>query len=143
MKFLRYASVILTIALATSCLMAADRATAYRASRTADGKPDLNGIWQSLNTANWDVEGHAARASQVVAPGAAGAVPAGLGVVEGNEIPYLPAALAKKRENFEKQANRRPREQVLSPGRPPRHLHAFSVSDCADAESHPDRLRIR
>jgi hypothetical protein len=47
----------------------------------------LDGIWQSLNTANWDVEGHAARASQVVAPGIAGAVPAGLGVVEGNEIP--------------------------------------------------------
>jgi hypothetical protein len=143
MKFLRYASVILTIALATSCLMAADRATACRASRTADGKPDLNGIWQSLNTANWDVEGHAARASQVVALGAAGAVPAGLGVVEGNEIPYLPAALAKKRENFENRLTADPENKCFRPGRPPRHLHAFSVSDCADVESHPDPLRIR
>src|SRR3979490_2054401 len=60
--------------------------------RTADGKPDLNGIWQVLNTANWDIQEHAARPGPVVALGGVGAVPAGLGVVEGNEIPYLPAA---------------------------------------------------
>lgn len=82
-------------------LMAATPTPAYRAPRSADGKPDWNGIWQSLNTANWDIQGHAARASQVVALGAAGAVPAGLGVIEGNEILYLPAAVAKKKENFE------------------------------------------
>ena len=70
-------------------------------ARTADGKPNLNGIWQVLNTANWDIQEHAARAGQVVTLGAVGAVPAGLGVVEGDEIPYLPAAAAKKKENFE------------------------------------------
>jgi hypothetical protein len=36
------------------------QAPAYRAPRTADGKPELNGIWQALNTADWDLEGHAA-----------------------------------------------------------------------------------
>src|SRR5579871_4210446 len=72
-------------------LTAGDSVQAYKAVRTSDGKPDLAGIWQSLNTANWDIQGHAASRSQVVALGAAGAVPAGLGVVEGNEIPYLPA----------------------------------------------------
>jgi len=66
-----------------------------RVHRTAN--PNLNGIWQTLNTANWDIQGHAAaRAGQVVALGAVGAVPAGLGVVEGDEIPYLPTAAAKK-----------------------------------------------
>src|SRR5437879_1174895 len=76
-------------------------AQTYKAPRTADGKPDLNGIWEALNSANWDIQDHAARAGPVVALGAAFSVPAGLGVVEGNEIPYLPAAAAKKKENAE------------------------------------------
>ena len=58
--------------------------------RTADGKPDLNGIWQALNTAAWDIQDHQAQVG----------VPAGQGVVEGNDIPYQPAALAKKQANF-------------------------------------------
>src|SRR5438094_48062 len=69
--------------------------TGYKAPRAAGGKPDLNGIWQALGTANWDLQDHAARPGPVVAMGAIGAVPAGQGVVEGNEIPYLPAAAAK------------------------------------------------
>src|SRR5437879_7378749 len=78
------------------------QARAYRAPRTADGKPNLNGIWQAVNTANWDVQDHAARQGPVVALGAAFSIPGGLGVVEGNEIPYKPDALAKKRENAAK-----------------------------------------
>ena len=67
--------------------------------RTPDGKPNLNGIWQTNNTANWNIEAHAAQPSPVVAMGALAAMPAGLGVVDG-EIPYLPAARAKQKENF-------------------------------------------
>lgn len=77
------------------------------------GKPDLNGVWQVFNTANYDLEAHAARAAmalrpgpygpvpakEVLALGAVGAVPAGLGVVEGGGIPYKPEALAKKLDN--------------------------------------------
>jgi hypothetical protein len=70
----------------------------YKAPHTADGQPNLNGIWQALNTANRDIQEHEARAGQMVSLGAVGAVPAGLSVVDGNEIPYLPAALAKKKE---------------------------------------------
>ena len=54
--------------------------------RTADGKPDLNGVWQVLNTASWDIQDHVGQLG----------TPPGQGVVEGNEIPYLPAAAAKK-----------------------------------------------
>jgi len=43
-------------------MQAAGQAQAYVAPRTPDGKPNLNGIWQTLNTANWDIQGHAARA---------------------------------------------------------------------------------
>ena len=46
------------------------QAAAYKAPRGADGKPNLNGIWQAMNTANWDVQGHAAQPGLVVALGA-------------------------------------------------------------------------
>ena len=62
-------------------------------------------------------------------------VPAGQGVVEGNEIPYQPWALAKKKENFENRADRRPGDEVLSARRAAHHLHAVSVSDRPDARS--------
>jgi len=114
----RYISYAIAVAISVSALTAADRPPSYRGSRTADGKPDLNGIWQTLNTANWDIQGHAARASQIVALGAAGAVPAGLGVVEGNEIPYLPEAAKKRKENFENRLTADPENKCYLPGVP-------------------------
>jgi len=93
-------------------------APAYRAPRTADGKPDLNGIWQAMNEANWDIQPHAAGFGRVVALGAADATPPGLGIVDGGEIPYLPAALAKKRENFEKRLSLDPEIKCYLPGVP-------------------------
>jgi hypothetical protein len=64
--------------------------------RTADGKPDFSGIWQALNSAAWDIQDHSASLA-----GNSG-VPPGKGVVEGNEIPYKPEALAQKKKNYEK-----------------------------------------
>ena len=90
---------------------------AYRAPRTADGKPNLSGVWQALNTANWDIQTHAARPG-LVAAGAPGAVPAGIGVVEGDEIPYLPQALAKKKENLENRLTADPEIKCYLPGVP-------------------------
>jgi hypothetical protein len=116
----RFASA--TAALITALLLGvtptASQTAAYKAPRIADGKPDLNGIWQALNTANWDLQEHAARAGQVVALGAVGAVPAGPSVVEGNEIPYLPAAAAKKKENFENRLTADPEIKCYLPGVP-------------------------
>jgi hypothetical protein len=90
----------------------------YRAPRTADGKPNLNGIWQALNEANWDIEGHAAGMGRVTALGAADSIPPGLGVVEGGPIPYLPGAAAKKKENFEKRLTLDPEIKCYLPGVP-------------------------
>jgi hypothetical protein len=90
----------------------------YKASRAADGKPDLNGIWQALNTANWDIQDHAARTGPVVALGAAFSIPAGKGVVEGNELPYLPEATAKKRINAESWLTSDPEIKCYLPGVP-------------------------
>ena len=89
---------VLTVASLCAGICAAQTA-AYRAPRAVDGKPDINGIWQVLNTANWNLQSHAASAGPMPQLGAIFAIPAGQGVVEGDEIPYLPAALAKKKEN--------------------------------------------
>src|SRR5262249_31729816 len=73
----------------------------------------LNGIWQALNEANYDIEMHMARPAMAVRPGpfgplpaaaglrlgAVGAVPPGMGGGGGGGPPYRPEALAEKKEN--------------------------------------------
>ena len=76
--------------------------------RSADGKPNLSGIWQALNTAAWDIQGHSAQKD----------VPAGQGVVEGNVIPYQPWAAEKKKENFANRATADPETRCFLPGVP-------------------------
>ena len=90
----------------------------YKAPRTADGHPDLNGVWQALNTANWDIQDHSAGPPALAALGAEGAIPPGQGVVEGGEIPYQPAALTKKKENFAKRLTDDPEVKCYLPGVP-------------------------
>ncbi|HXB68891.1 MAG TPA: hypothetical protein VNY05_11630 [Candidatus Acidoferrales bacterium] len=91
---------------------------AYKGPRMPDGKPNLNGIWQALNTANWDLQDHAARPGLAVALGATGAEPGGPGVVEGGEIPYLPAAKEKKKANFDQRLTADPEVKCYLPGVP-------------------------
>lgn len=67
--------------------------------RTADGRADFNGIWQAIGSAHWNIEPHAADFSPIVELGAIGAIPAGLGVVEGGKIPYTPEARAIQEQN--------------------------------------------
>src|SRR5215510_3570638 len=92
--------------------------------RTPDGKPNLQGIWQVINTASWDIQDHQAQLG----------VPAGQGVVVGNEIPYLPAALTKRRENFAARATADPESKGFLPGVPrimylPFPFQIFQASD--------------
>ena len=93
-------------------------AQGYRAPRTADGAPDLSGIWQANNTANWDLEAHAARQGPVFALGAAFSIAPGLGVVDGGQIPYLPAALEKKKANGAEWMKLDPEVKCYMPGIP-------------------------
>lgn len=76
--------------------------------RTADGKPNLSGIWQVMNTAAWDIQDHSAQKG----------IPGGQGVVEGNEIPYQPAAAAKKKENLANRATADLENKCFLPGVP-------------------------
>lgn len=66
------------------------------------GRPNLNGIWQALNTANWDLEAHSAELPKGGSwrLGAKGAIPAGPSLLRGGgAIPYLPEALARRDAN--------------------------------------------
>ena len=112
------AGMALAALFAAVAIPAAAQTQARRALRTADGKPNLNGIWQAMNTANWDLEAHAARPGLVVALGAIGAEPGGISVVEGGTIPYLPAALAQRKENFQNRLTADPEIKCYLPGVP-------------------------
>ena len=125
------AAVALTV-LSISTLPLAAQDASFQPPRLANGKPDFNGIWQAMNTANWDLEMHMARpalalqkgphgpvpAPNVMALGAVGAVPGGLGVVEGGKIPYKPEALKVKQENQEHWLERDPEIKCYLPGVP-------------------------
>src|ERR1051325_10636715 len=127
---MKFASLILSIALLA--LPGLGQTPAYRAPRAPDGKPDLNGIWQALNEANYDIELHMARpamalrrgpygpvpAAPVPPLGAVGAVPPGVGIVEGGDLPYKPEALAKKKENQEHWLTADPEIRCYLPGVP-------------------------
>jgi hypothetical protein len=119
-------------AFAVLALPVAGQAPELAVPRLANGKPDLNGVWQALNEANFDIQMHVARpamalragpygpvpAAAVVALGAVGAVPPGVGVVEGDELPYLPDALKIKRENQANWLTRDPEIKCYLPGVP-------------------------
>jgi hypothetical protein len=93
----------------------------YRGARTPDGKPNMNGIWQAMTNANYDIEPHsamgapAALAQQI---GTLGAIPPGVGIVDGGELPYKPEALAQKKQNFEKRFTDDPEAKCYLPGVP-------------------------
>jgi hypothetical protein len=102
--------------LTASSLVAQESAGRFTASRTRDGQPNLQGVWQVLNTAAWDILDH----SEQRFPGfpARFSVPAGLGVVEGNELPYQPWAKARREENFRNRQDADPEARCYMPGVP-------------------------
>jgi len=100
--------VVVALVALPAARQAAPAAQARPLPRSADGKPDLSGIWQAVNTAAWNILPHPAEAG----------VPAGLGVVEGNEIPYRPDAAAKQRANHANRATLDPEAKCWLPGVP-------------------------
>ena len=126
---MRQAVVFVFAALMSTVVLAAD----YVAERGPGGEhPNLNGIWQVLNSANYDLELHLARpamalregphgklpAVPVLALGAVGSVPPGLGVVVEGKIPYKPEALEQKLKNQENWVTDDPEVKCYLPGVP-------------------------
>jgi hypothetical protein len=79
-----------------------------RIPRLANGKPDFSGIWQTTSAADFDLEPHGTRQD----------APPGAGVIDGNTIPYLPAALEQKRKNFATRQSADPRLKCWTLGVP-------------------------
>ncbi|MAE96845.1 MAG: hypothetical protein CL910_19525 [Deltaproteobacteria bacterium] len=123
---------VLPVAAAIFAGAVANAEASYVAPRGPGGKPDLNGTWQAMNRANDNLQHHPAQAAlalrkgphgpvpakEVVALGAVGAVPAGFGVVVGDEIPYQKWALEKKKENQANWLTRDPEIKCYLPGVP-------------------------
>lgn len=87
-------------------------------ARAPDGRPDLNGIWQAFNDANWDIEAHTAGPAPILDTGAIGATPPGMGIVEGGQIPYQAWALEQREANNRNRATEDPETRCYLPGVP-------------------------
>jgi hypothetical protein len=125
---------------------------AHKAAGAIDrvgGHPNFSGVWSVMNTANWDIEPHLARAAlefrpgpvvpvpakAIVALGAVGSVPAGMGVVEGGKIPYTPEALATRAENQKRYLERDPEVKCMLPGVPRANYMPFPFQIVQSAKS--------
>jgi hypothetical protein len=120
------------LVLVSAMMVCAGQTTKQHSPRAASTHPDLNGIWEAMNEADYDLEAHNAQpalavrpgpfgpvpAAPVLALGAVGAVPPSLGVVEGGEIPYKPEALAQKKKNQENWLTSDPEIKCYLPGVP-------------------------
>ncbi len=94
--------------------------------RTANGTPDLQGIWQVRNRAAFGLEDHHASFGMM----------AGASVVDGGgAIPYQPWAATKRDENFANRAHRRSVVEVLHGRRAANHVPALPDADLPDAAS--------
>ncbi len=122
MKQLIGAVLLVLVGAASAVFIVPSRAGAQTIStkipRTPSGTPDLSGIWQAMNTANWDLEAHAAQPGPDSALGAIGAVAPGPGVVEGGEIPYLPPAAETRKKNYQNRWTDDPEIKCYMPGVP-------------------------
>ena len=107
----------LVAVLLTASSALAQTTDTYTAPRAWDGNPDINGVWQAIGTAHWDLQDHQASAG-LPELGALGAVPPGQGVVVGNEIPYQAWALEQKQANWDNRQGEDPEAKCYLPGVP-------------------------
>ena len=119
LKSLFLSMVFLTVISLLGCTQEQTSESSIAASVVSSDLTDLSGIWQTMNTASWNLEGHTASKMPVTdILGALGGIPAGMSVVEGGEIPYLPEALEKRDQNGSDWTNLDPVAKCYIPGVP-------------------------
>jgi len=112
------------VAIVAALWLAGGQVSSGQGRSGTGGRPNFNGIWQAINSANWDIEAHEARPGPPQL-GTLLAAPAGLGVVVDGPIPYQPAAAAKRKENFEKRWTDDPEAKCYLPGVPRANYMGF------------------
>jgi len=118
-KSLFASMVSLTVISVLGCTQEQSSEPSIAAPVISSDPPDLSGIWQTMNTASWNLEGHTASKMPVTnILGALGGIPAGMSVVEGGKIPYLPEALEKRDQNRSDWTNLDPVAKCYIPGVP-------------------------
>jgi len=107
--YTHFLTTITALALASTLFAAPQSTPAPRPlPRTADGKPNFQGIWQASSTAAADLQDHAARFNML----------AGRSVVASGQIPYQPWAAEKKAANFKNRAQADPLSSCYMAGVP-------------------------
>jgi len=100
-------------------MCSASFAAAQTQPERIEGRPNLNGVWQAIGTAHWNLEGHSAEAlPEFWRLGAIGAIPPGKSVVVGGKIPYRPEALAQRERNRAEWPASDPEAKCYQPGIP-------------------------
>jgi hypothetical protein len=122
-RFARSLPTIGVLAVIVALVVAATQLTGQSAGelpRMPDGRPNLSGIWQAMNTAYWDLEGQggAPAPKEGFELGAVGAIPPGPGVVVDGRIPYTPEARARRDEHRKNWPKLDPEVRCYLPGIP-------------------------
>ncbi len=109
-----------TLLLAQPCVAQTQAAAPAARPARIGNEPNLNGVWQAMGTANWNLEAHSAeQLEEFWALGSLGAIPAGQSVITGDgKIPYLPEALAKRAANRAGWPKADPETKCYLPGIP-------------------------
>ncbi len=101
----------LRLACAVAAVATVASGQSYQPPRTADGQPDLQGIWEVRTSPDKDLE----KAKGVIIE------------PKNGKIPYLPAALAKKKENDKNSATADPLGKCYMPGVPRINLLSYPL----------------
>ncbi len=109
---------LFVVTIMSTIVIPSTNAQATDIPRTSAGRPDLNGIWQSIGADHYNIEAHVAQESSVLQSGALGAIRASQGAVLGTRIPYTDAGRKKQQENFDDRHEKDPAIKCYLPGVP-------------------------
>ena len=124
-------------------LLLCGQTASYKPPRMADGHPNLNGIWEALNTANWNLQDHPAYAGPHVGDGCGRRRAVGQGRRRRQRDSLQARSRGEEESQLREPPHGRSRSQVLHAWNTARQLHALSVPDCTNQQGHSFRVRVR
>ena len=136
-------AIAISITLALLASFAPSEAQVYQARRTADGKPDLNGIWQALNTANWDLQDHAAQPDRWSRSARSAQFLPGSASWRAMRFPTCRPRRRRRKKILHNRLTADPEIKCYLPGVPRATYMPFPFQIVQTPKLHPDGLRVR